>query len=261
MTHNKTQAVYDAFGAEYFSRNHRTILYFNMIQAFPIRIAFSQCARDSGRKLEDLDVLNIGVGNGQHCEQLCSPIYKHAMGERVRWDKMTDFDISYAMLEAAKRYYPSEAWTEKTGEKPPKQVQGDVLGLSSLLQDEQFNIALAALCDHIEDQEGMYREIWKVLRPGGRVITTYPHKQLMTTIRRDVYGIDPDYTRFTIDGKVHKVRSHILTPEDIAVYLQNTGFDIVDTVNLFHDHSFKLHSMYVSNTVRKALKALNMPLE
>jgi len=261
MGHTTTQQIYDAFGDNYYSPKHRTIRYFNAIQTLPIRIAFSEQASFLDKPLEDLDILNIGVGNGQHCEQLCLPIYSTAFGERVRWDKITDLDISTTMLAAAKRNYPSIGWQNKSGEGEPKQVVGDALELSDLFPADSFDIVLAGLCDHVEDQRLMYREVLKVLRPDGRFIATYPHRQLMTTIRRDIYGIDPEFTRFLIGGKNYLVPSYTPEPEDIEKLLRGSGFKVVRCENLHHDLRFDYHNQSLSNTVKQAQEKMDRPLE
>lgn len=261
MSNDAIKKVYDEFGYSYYSREHKTIGYFNMIQAFTIRIAFSEQASFLKKKLEEVDVLNIGVGNGQHCEQLCLPIYKHAMGERVRWDRITDFDISSVMLEAAKRYYPNKKWQKENKEGEPKQIQGDVLYLSDYVSSESFDIVLAGLCDHIQDQETMYNEILKVLKPKGILITSYPHKDLMTNIRKDIYQIDPSFTRYDIRGKMYLVPSLTVYPKDITDLFVKTGFEVVKSENLYHNINFDLHNDSLSDTVKKAQKIQNKKLE
>ncbi|MBU0980095.1 MAG: methyltransferase domain-containing protein [Nanoarchaeota archaeon] len=254
MTHAITKQVYDAFGDTYYSPQHNTIRYFNAIQAFPIRIAFAEQARFLRKPLEEVDVLNIGVGNGQHCEQLCLPIYKHVVRERVRWDRITDFDISSAMLQAAKGYYPSEEYQRRFAEREPLQVQGDVLELQDILPSESFDIVLAGLCDNVEDQKRIYEEAFKVLRPQGMFIVTYPHKTLMTIIRQELYGIHPAFTRFLIDGREYLVPSFTPEPEDIEELFSDAGFEAVQAENLYHDQNFDFHNQAISNTVRKAQK-------
>jgi SAM-dependent methyltransferase len=261
MMHVKTREIYDSFGKSYYSPKHRTIRYFNAIQTFPIRIAFSEQAMFLKKSLEELDILNIGVGNGQHCEQLCLPTFDIVFGERARWDKITDYDISPAMLAAAKRYYPSKEWQTKTGEREPKQITGDALEISDYLPPESFDIVLAGLCDHIEDQEKMYAEVLKVLKPDGIFITTYPHKKLMTTIRRDLYGIDPSFTRFKINEQDCLVPSYIPEPKDIEKLLNITGFNVVEAESLQHDSNFDHHNGNISNTIRHAQEKIGKSLE
>jgi SAM-dependent methyltransferase len=244
MVHQDIKELYDAIGIDYLSKKHRTVRYFNAIQCVSIINTLREHAWNNQRCLEELDVLNIGVGNGQHRGQLCGSLCDAlSAGERVLHDRMTDFDISEVMLQSA-----FKGDNEST---LPRQVLGDAVELSGYFAPESFDIALAALCDHIKDQKRMYAEVLKVLRPGGVFIVTYPHKGLMTTIRRDIYGIDPAFTRFTIENRNYTVPAYAPLPEDVEDLFHDAGFKNVVCKNLYHS-ALHHHDRLVSDTVRKA---------
>ncbi len=71
-----------------------------------------------------------------------------------------------------------------------------------------FSHAIASeVIEHIEDDRGALRELERVLRPGGRLILTFPH-------RRAYFGIDDRYVK-------HWRRYDW---DDIATLLDETGF-------------------------------------
>jgi len=175
--------------------------------------------------MEELDVLNIGVGTGQNRSDLC--IYSLGLcGERVSDHKLTDFDISDVMRYAAMKLIPSTISLARTKgyERHVTSIRGDATFLSNHFEENMFDVVLAGLCDHIHPQEKMYREVFKVLRKGGIFIVTYPHKDVATVIRTEIYGIDPNYTRYIIDGKQYTLRSFAAKPRDVARLFKKTGY-------------------------------------
>jgi SAM-dependent methyltransferase len=225
MPNEDVKSVYDKMGDDYRSDEHESIRLSNDVQRIPIIRSVRRQTRRLGKAMEELDVLNIGVGSGQNRSDLC--IYSLAFcGERVSDYKLTDFDISDRMRYAAMKLIPNTMSLARTKgfERYATSIRGDATCLSNHFEENMFDVVLAGLCDGINPQEKMYREVFKVLRKGGIFIVTYPHKDVATVIRTKLYKIDPKYTRYIIDGKKYILRSFAATPNDITRLFKKTGY-------------------------------------
>lgn len=233
------KSIYDRLGESYRSKKHRSVEFNNDVQRFPIIYACIHQASRLNRPLEELDVLNIGVGGGQQRSDLCICSLGLGCG-RVSDHKLVDLDVSQTMLDVSSKLFPSKAFIEKweKTKENVKQVKGDATDLTRYFNENSFDIAVAALCDHIQPQEKMYHGALKVLKKDGIFITTYPHKTLAIVIRRDIYGIDPGFTRYLIDGKEYILRSYAPLPEDVSDLFMRNGFTDVQTRTLKSDSIF-----------------------
>lgn len=245
-------SVCDRLGEDYRSDKHRSVKFNNDVQRYPIIYACRDQARRLKKPLEELDVLNIGVGGGQQRYDLCICSLGLGCG-RVSDHRLVDFDVSQTMLDAASKLFPSkiflERW-EKTKENV-KRVKGDATDLPKYFKEDTFDIVVAGLCDHIHPQEKMYRGALKVLKKDGIFITTYPHKDLATVTRKNIYHIDPDYTRYIIDGKEYIMHSYAPLPDDVSHLFMKTGFTDVHARTL-NANSVFLPIEMMSNGTQKA---------
>jgi SAM-dependent methyltransferase len=239
MRETNVTSVYDLLGEDYFSKKHRSVEFNNDVQRFPIIYACIHQAKRLNRPLEELDVLNIGVGGGQQRSDLCICSLGLGCG-RVSDHRLVDLDVSQTMLEVASELFPSKGFLEKLEKTKEnvKQVKGDATDLTRYFNNDSFDIVVAALCDPIEPQEKMYHGALKVLKKDGIFITTYPHKDLATVIRRNIYHINLRYTRYKIDDKEYIARSYAPLPEDVSDLFMRTGFTDIQTRTLKADSIF-----------------------
>ncbi len=247
-------SVYDRLGETYCSSKHKSVKFSNDVQKPSLYYECVAQAERLDKSLEELDVLNIGVGGDRQRIDLC--LHRDIFGQgRVSEHKLVDFDISQVMLDYAKKALPSKTYlkiVEKTKENI-KQVKGDATELEKYFKKDTFDIIVAALCDHIQPQEKMYCGALNVLKEEGVLITTYPHKKLATVIRKDIYGINPSCTRYIIDGKEYLLHSYAALPEGISDLFTRTGFIDVQSRTLTANNIF-LGRAYMAG-VRGAKKA------
>jgi len=257
------KSVYDRLGETYYSSKHKSVKFNNDVQK---RSLYYECVAQSerlNRPLEELDVLNIGVGGGLQRIDLC--LHRDVFGQgSVSEHKLVDFDISQVMLGYAKKILPSKTYlkiVEKTKENV-KQIRGDARELEKYFKKDTFDIVIAALCDHIQPQEKMYCGALNVLKEEGVLITTYPHKKLATVIRKDIYGINPSCTRYIIDGKEYLLHSYAALPEDISDLFTRTGFIDVQSRTLPANNIFgrDIRTSKNNNFFMKKIKVFLMPI-
>ena len=89
-----------AFAQGYGTSRHRTVLTFGHVQRGPIVEACVLAGEKVGKSIDELDILNVGVGSGNHREDLCWS-YLAFSGNGVLSGRMVDFDISSEMLRIA----------------------------------------------------------------------------------------------------------------------------------------------------------------
>jgi len=263
---------YDHFGLSYFfGPEHQTVKCFNAVQSFGINFMFRRYAKDLGLSLHDFDVLNIGVGSGQHWvvtdltnwNMMVNMIDGSAIAtydtsdparcDRLDWSRITDFDRSLAMLRAAATWYPEKHLGR------PAQILGDAIDCP--VSDGSFDIVLAALCDHIADHERFYQQALRVLKPGGIFIVTYPHRELMTAIRTKIYGIDPAFTQFNVAGRKFLIESLILLPKEVRNRLQVAGFEVMGFRTLYPYPRIPFIFRSISPTIEKARLIMGTSIE
>jgi SAM-dependent methyltransferase len=103
------------------------------------------------------------------------------LGERV--GSGIGVDVSVAMLEAARKDLPSSAYTF---------VQGDATMLP--LQDACVdNVMMLGGIHHVRDRDGLFSEVHRILRPGGRFMWREPVSDffLWRWLRAVVYRLSP----------------------------------------------------------------------
>lgn len=203
---SSVEQIYDGMAESY--NSHKTSSYFSHLQDIPI--AHSLIER-FGNDRRDLDTLVVGVGDVKtHLKQLSHELDPFS----VPLTNITLLDISARML---------EKYNHRFG-KPVKRIKGDANTLNYYFENSSFDVILAALCDHIEDQKGFYRQCHELLKPKGLLITTYPHPELMRTIRKDIYGIEEDQTKFLVDDSEYLVPSSLYSATELKDLFETNGF-------------------------------------
>lgn len=142
---------------------------------------------------EPLRALDAGVGAGAFSLAL------QAVTERPL--QLTAIDISPAMLrETSKRF--------RSAHLPARLVETDIRELP--FDDASFDLVLAAhVLEHLPDPATALREVHRVLRPGGWVVTCMTRRSLLGTYIQA------------------KWRTHRLSGEQSAAWLRSAGFAVL----------------------------------
>lgn len=260
---SSVRRVYDILGQEYNSRAHQTVHFFHGVQRLAIMLACIKQAQHLQMQLDEVDVLNVGVGDGQQRRDLCI-LCKALYNQRVKDSRLVDLDVSEVMLKVASQLYPDDEQYLNRYEdgRKVRQIVGDATVVS--IPFSSFDIIIGALVDHIVDQEALYRQVYQALRPRGIFIVTYPHRNLMKVIRRKIYGIDIDYTRFIISGREYLLPSCAFSQRDVRQLMRKTGFWVSTCRTLrlrdgWYPEVFKHHSEHpFSPTMWKAKKLMGL---
>ncbi|MDD5110479.1 MAG: methyltransferase domain-containing protein [Patescibacteria group bacterium] len=225
MAAHSVQVVYDLLAKSYGTNAHRTIEFFQGVQRMAILRACLWQTKRLGKTLEELDVLTVGVGNGEQRRTLCI-LCLGLFHQRIKDSRLVELDISSEMLRVARQLHPRGTDYLKKYEdgKAPTQIRGDAV--STVLPNGSFDVVIGALIDHIPNQPKLYRNVFETLRPNGMFVVTYPHRRLMKVIRKDIYGIPIDQTRFVVDGREYCVPSLTLLPTEIKALMRDAGFAV-----------------------------------
>jgi SAM-dependent methyltransferase len=129
------------------------------------------------------------------------------LGERI--DRGVGVDISVTMLEAARREHPAANLAF---------VQGDAIRLP--LADEAFDaVFMLGGIHHVNDRAGLFREIARILKPGGYFYFREPVSDLWLwrALRAMIYRLSP-----TLDHLTERP----LRYEETAPYLSAAGLEL-----------------------------------
>jgi ubiquinone/menaquinone biosynthesis C-methylase UbiE len=138
-------------------------------------------------------VLDVGCGNGiftQHLAKKASPAY--------------GIDHHDGNLEWAREQFPHVNFVKAEGEKLP-------------FDDEFFqSVVCTEVLEHTRDDRATLREIHRVLKPGGTLLLSTPHKGLFTFL-------DPD----NVTNRLFKTVSKLRIPKPGGgTFYQNFDYDI-----------------------------------
>jgi len=159
-------------------------------------------------KRED-EVLDIGCGNGQHSLRV-APEVKTVIG----------FDVDRAQLKLAK---------EAAMRMRVKNVKFEYRSATEKLpnKSEQFDCVLfLGVLEHLTDRDKVLREVWRVLKPNGRLLLGVPNEMTSWKKTQMRFGVshftDPD----------HKIE---FTEESIRQLLENHKFKVIELALTAYD--------------------------
>ncbi len=126
----------------------------------------------------ELDVLDAGCGGGATTESL------------GRYGNVTGLELEEAAVEYAR------SWGRNV-------VQGSIETLP--FGDGSFDLVLSLdVIEHVPDDETALRELYRVLRPGGRVLITVPALMMLWSPHDEANG---HYRRYTAEGLRRRVET------------------------------------------------------
>ncbi len=256
------EEVYDALAQEYYSDKHKTIRFFRGVQRGMLFSGIVKHAFGLNRKIGDIDILNLGSGPGQNRSDLC--IYLQCLvQDRISDHRLHEVDISDAMLRKAWALLPDQTFYQRIEhtDRYPVLVKCDIAELDKYFKPGSYDMILALLCDHVQEQDKMYELAYSTLRPSGAFIVTYPHRELMTIIRREMLNTDIHHTVFEVDDKRHVLWSQPMAGSDLEQLFSGSGFDSWDCRDVCLQDGFYYQDEKVSPTVQKAFELSGRPVD
>ncbi len=233
--------VYNELSDDYLSPSHRTVSEFNALQQPVINHHVERFLNKTGIDPETCTALIIGGGPGQHVLDLAG----HDSELRIPFGNFVEVDLSEKMLIKARKRYLEHIEKSEIFDELPLQVQDDALSFLTYARISP-DIVIAGLCDHIHDQQNLYKMIFNKLKDGGLFIATYPHKDLMDIIRKCIYDIPDDMTQYRMpDGSLCVIESYPQN-QQTSHSLDSDGF-YSETIDLYP-------SMGKSKTIDAALE-------
>ncbi|MEU8267142.1 methyltransferase domain-containing protein [Sphaerisporangium sp. NPDC049002] len=163
-------------------------------------------------------VLDLGCGGGRHAFEVLR-----------RGADVVAFDQDAAELEGVASMF---AAMDKAGEVPPEATAETVTGdaLAMPFPDASFDRVIAAeVLEHIPDDMAAMRELYRVLKPGGRAAITVP-------------SFLPERICWALSEAYHTAPGghvRIYTLAELSAKLKATGFSVGP-----HHHAHGLHSPY-----------------
>lgn len=187
--------------------------------------------------VEGLRVLDVACGTG----------YGTAVLGTVA-ASVTGLDISQdSVIEARRRY----------GKENVQYVVGDCYALP--FDDESFDVVVAnEMIEHVEDHDGLIKEIKRVLRPNGRFLVSTPNKPVYNRYKPpNIFHI----SEMNINGFETLLRGHFPHVRMIAtrMMLSSVSFDLERQVNGENQSSALIYS--AQNGGNRAIRIENEPLD
>lgn len=140
------------------------------------------------------DVLELGCGTGRHTVRLADS------GARV-----TAFDFSSGMLAEARR---------RLGERPVALVEADITGALPA-GDGVYDLVVCCLAlEHVADLGPVFREAYRVLRPGGAFVCSDMHPAMRLRGKQAGFDDPRDATKVRVEGFEHPVASYVMAALD-----------------------------------------------
>jgi ubiquinone/menaquinone biosynthesis C-methylase UbiE len=147
-------------------------------------------------RVRGLEVADIGCGTGRHALRLAA-----------RGAKVTGLDFSEGMLSKARA---------KPGAKAVRFIRHDLARRLPLRSGSCDRVLCSLVLEHIKDLDGLFRELARVCRKGGRVVVTAMHPALWLK-GQSARFFDPQ------SGRDIRPRSHRQSLSDYVMAAARTG--------------------------------------
>jgi SAM-dependent methyltransferase len=187
-------------------------------------------------------LLDVGAGFGRLAD------------EYVGWRDITLLDSSAVHVAAARETFEGDARI-RVG-------QGDAYQLP--FGDAAFDaVVCVRVLHHLDDPDAAFREIARVIRPGGTLVLEYANKRHLKAMLRQVLGFGGKWDPRSLSPFAWKPLHVVRHPRDVARRLSSAGFQIEAerTASLFR-WSWLSHHVPLSwlMTVERPLQTLLAPL-
>lgn len=248
----ETEAMYDELSGNYLSPGRNsTTTFFRNIQHKPINNFLREVFKKTGWYYGDSKLHIVGAGPEGNFEEFIS-IHRLVgpLLDEVDTRSVTYLDASAVMLAVCQEHISNRYSRLRQG----MFLKARAEELSSVVEENSQHIVLGALCDHF-DQDEFFREAWKVLKPGGALITTFPADGINRVVREQLYGISSAHTRFVLKGEPVLIPSQLMTTARLSRLYNATTFADVQTKEV------KTGVHAPSQTVLEAAKLLAEPVE
>lgn len=261
--------TYDALGSDYAGNTHRTTQFLYALQDSFLNAALQsvQARRENTKPLGAMDVLVVGAGSTGNARQVTGVVNERAGVDNTSLnpDRITYLDLSKGALDALIESY-ADTMSRSGGIRIPGTfVQGDALELSMLFGGARFDVILGGLCDHILPWQQFFEEVQHSLKENGAFICTYPARGIFEVIRREIYGIPIDKTRFRVGDSQYVLDSLALDTEQLAAMLHTAGFKTTVISDIMYspddESSWVTQVSHPSQTILEAAQRIRKPLE
>jgi len=152
------------------------------------------------------DVLDVGCG--------CGSLLKDLLNER-RGYKLMGIDISEkAIKQAENQILPAHIMLEGIDfpYKPEdlRVMEGDITKKHTLPEEEFDLVICSEVLEHIEDDLSAIENLWKLVKEGGYLIITVPHRMFKWTKQDENAGHVRRYEWFELIGKLRDAKFNVL---------------------------------------------------
>lgn len=200
MKHKNNKSNYEIIADEYYNSNHVTSR--NLDSS-----TLEFCSNFVFNIPSDGLVLELGCGKG------CSGKYC-----KIKNDRIIQLDISRSML----KLYPRENCVQR--------ILGDALNIP--FKSSCFSIVTAFLYDPYNDDD-LYMEISRVLKPNGVFIGTLPHSKWLLTLRKELSYPLNKAKFLTKNGFFLEFDSFLSSDKEIKEKLKLGNFKKITLYNLY----------------------------
>lgn len=262
--------TYDKLGGDYYSNSHSTTKCMYLLQDTFMTASVVSTRKFNPKLLSEMEVLVAGAGSTGNSRQVTSgglDDSRESNDQTLDPHRITYLDISRQALTALYNDH-AETLLKCGGYVPGKFVQGDASRLDGIFKKGSFDVVIAGLCDHILPWTAFFDGVKYVLRKNGALITTYPAKEIFTTIREKIYGIPSDKTRFVVDDQELMLDSLSVTDTGLEEMYRSAGFRNIQTIDIFHQNDLNQEQPFLkaqgyqpSKTLQEAAELISKSLE
>jgi malonyl-CoA O-methyltransferase len=146
--------------------------------------------RELIREPAGLTAIDVGCGTGRHTAWLAE-----------RGARVTGVDFSQGMLEVLRA---------KVGARPIELIEHD-LGTGIPAEDSRFDLAISCLVlEHVDDLAAIFAELSRVVRPGGRVVISDFHPEMVRRGFHARFREAPGQQKIQIRGASHTISDYVM---------------------------------------------------